>query len=430
MPLDTVIFYIFAVVSTLYVIHFGLYLIGANLYDMWQFRRRYHYKRTAASRRNKKKPLVSVLVPAHNESLVLERCLESIRNSSYQKVQIVVIDDASTDRTYGIALDYKRKHPEYDISIVRRYKNVGKGSGLNYALLHRAQGDLVMTLDADSILERDTIENAVAYFDNPKIGGVAANVRIIEEHTILGMLQKFEHMIGYRSKKTYSLTKSEFVIGGVASTYRMDILREVGYYDTDTLTEDIGLSIKIIAQKGNRHNHIIYAADVTALTEGVATYKSLFRQRYRWKYGSLQNVFKYSHLMFSTDQQYTKRLTWYRLPMAILSEVVLLVTPLMWAYVVYLSFMTESLQLVVGAYLTVTAYTFITLWFDEHIKGWHRVRLSVYAPILYFCFYIMDVVQFVAVIRCIAKTHKLVRREANDSTWVSPERIGREVIAG
>lgn len=428
MPLDTVVFYIFAVVSTLYVLHFGLYLVGANIYDIWQFRRQYHSRRM--KRRRGRRPLVSVLVPAHNEALVLERCLDSIRKSSYRKVQVIVIDDASMDRTYGIALDYKRKYPKRDISIVRRYKNVGKGSGLNYALRHRAQGDLVMTLDADSVLEKHTIRNAVSYFDNPSIVGVAANVRIIEEHTILGMLQKFEHMIGYRSKKTYSLTKSEFVIGGVASTYRMDVLREVGYYDTDTLTEDIGLSIKIISQKGNRHNHIVYAADVTALTEGVATYRSLFRQRYRWKYGSLQNVFKYSGMMFSGDRQYTKRLTWYRLPMAVLSEVVLLVTPLMWLYVLYLSFMTESLQLVVGAYLTVTAYTFVTLWFDEHIKGWHRVRLSVYAPVLYFCFYIMDIVQFVAVIRCLAKTHKLVKREANDSTWISPERIGREVVAG
>jgi len=129
-------------------------------------------------------------------------------------------------------------------------------------------------------------------------------------------------------------------------------------------------------------------------------------------------------------QQHTWRLTWYRLPMAILSELVLLVTPLMWGYVFYLSFTTHNLQLIMGAYLTITAYTFINLWFDEHIKGWHRLRLSIYVPIMYMIFYLMDIVQFVAAVRCLVRTHQLVRGHATASTWVSPARTGRQVVAG
>jgi hypothetical protein len=116
--------------------------------------------------------------------------------------------------------------------------------------------------------------------------------------------------------------------------------------------------------------------------------------------------------------------------MALISEVALLFAPIMWAYVFYLSAATQNLQLVVGAYLTITAYTFITLWFDEHIKGWHRVRLSIYAPLLYFIFYIMDIVQFVAVVRCMLRLRRLMGGEDKGSTWISPERIGREVVAG
>jgi biofilm PGA synthesis N-glycosyltransferase PgaC len=421
---ELVAFYIFAVVSTLYVIHFGIYLVGANFYDVWQFRRRH---RLAAKQYEGNFELVTVLIPAHNEEKVIVRCLDSVCANTHKNLQIVVVDDASVDATGKLVRDYILRHPDRDITFVRRRTNLGKGGALNYALRRHAQGEFVMTLDADSMLDRHTIENAMSYFDDPKVVGVAANVRIIEEPTILGILQKFEHMIGYRSKKTYSLTKSEFVIGGVASTYRMDVLREVGYYDTDTLTEDIGLSIKIIDNRGNRNHHIVYASDVTAMTEGVESFKGLLRQRYRWKYGSLQNVVKYRHMMFNNNHRFTRRLTFYRLPMVALSELILLFAPIIWAYVAYLCFEEQSLRLVIGAYLTITAYTFINLWFDEHTKGWDRIRLSFYAPVLYFIFYIMDIIQFVAVIKCVGRLHRLLHGKDKNSKWVSPERVGRRV---
>ena len=198
MSLDQLLFYIFAVVSTLYVLHFGIYLVGANFYDMWQFRRQH---RKAATDRPTVEPLVSVLIPAHNEEKVIVRCLESVCASSYQNLQILVVDDASVDNTAKLVRDYILRHPQYNIALLRRRKNSGKGGALNYALRRRAQGVFAMTLDSDSIILPNTIQNAIAYFDDSSIVGVAANVRIIEEHTVLGILQKFEHMIGYRSKK-------------------------------------------------------------------------------------------------------------------------------------------------------------------------------------------------------------------------------------
>lgn len=423
--IDSFAFYIFAAVSTIYVAHIGLYLMGANVYDMWQFRRK-HYRRRV-SHEQARLPLVTVLIAAHNEEKVIERSLSSLAKSSYPNLQVIVVDDASSDATSQIVRDYIKAHPHQGVELLHEAKNVGKGGALNHALRDRARGEFAMTLDADSILDRDTIKNAIAYFDDPTIIGVAANVRIIEEPTILGVLQRFEHMVGYRSKKTYSLTKSEFVIGGVASTYRMDVLRQVGFYDTDTSTEDIGLSIKIISQHGNRHRRIIYAADVTASTEGVASLRALFRQRYRWKFGSLQNIIKYRHLILNLDRRFTRRLTWYRLPMSLLSELVIFLLPLVWGYVVYVCIHDQNLQILLGAYLTITVYMLITLWFDEHLHFRDRIRLSFYAPVVYFVFYIMDIVQFVAIVRCLVKSRHLLKKDASHSTWVSPERVGRTV---
>lgn len=440
MDIALVIFWLFASVSILYVVHFGLYLVGANFYDVWQERRKgtrgvrlpVEYEAECAAtatwtrRALPEVPgLVSIVIAAHNEEAVIVRTLDSIRRSTYRSFEVLVADDASTDLTGRLVRDYQVRHPELNLRIMRMRKNVGKGAALNSALRRHARGQFVMTLDADSIIEPDAITNALSYFDDPYVAGVAANVQILEEATVLGILQRFEHMIGYRSKKLYSLLNCEFVVGGVASTYRMRVLRKVGFYDTDTLTEDIGLSAKITSL-GNRRFRMVYGTDVAAKTEGVLTLRALAKQRYRWKYGSIQNLVKYRGMTFNPSRRYTGTLTYYRMPMALLSEFTLLVSPLAWTYAVYWSLVTRTPALIVGAYATITAYTLLTVWMDENLTPRERARLSIYAPTAYFLFYIMDLVQLTAALRCIAHSRGLFwRPEIN--TWKSPQRAGSVV---
>ncbi len=428
MDISTIFYYLFGIVSVSYILHLGFYLTGASLYDIWQLQRT---RRINDGYGASYVPLVTVLVPAHNEEAVIVRCLNSILNNTYKRVKIIVVDDASTDNTYKVLRDFKREHPNIALRIIRKRVNGGKGAGLNYALRRYVDGELVMTLDADSILSSNSIDRAVSYFVDPKIMGVAANVQIMNQHTTLSILQKFEHMIGYRSKKVYTLTNCEFVVGGVASTYRMSALRDVQFYDTDTLTEDIGLSTKIVAQ-GNRDHRVVYGVDVMAMTEPVDSFRGLLRQRYRWKYGSLQNLFKYNRLIGSIDRRFTVMLTQYRMPVAVVSEVVLFLLPIMWLYAIYLTITQHSILLVMGAYVTVTAYVFVTLWQDEHIRFKERIYLTIYAPIAYFIFYIMDLIQVIAILKCSLKIRRLARHENIGSTWTSPRRIGKhmEIAAG
>lgn len=424
---DDIAFWTFAVVSSVYVLHLGFYLVGANLYDVWQYRRLHHH-RSRLEYEMPPNPLVTVLIPAHNEEKVIERCLESIRGSTYKHLQVIAVNDASTDGTINILRRYRRKHPELRMIAASTPQNVGKGGALNYGLRRFAKGELVMTVDADSMVGPRTIERAISYFADPTIVGVAANVRVIDESTILGTLQKLEHMIGYRSKKVYTLTNCEFVVGGVASTYRMDVLREVGFYDTDTLTEDIGLSMKIIS-RGNIRHRVVYAADVEAMTEGVATYAALFKQRFRWKYGSLQNLIKHRRLIGRPGADFTNSLTIYRLPMAVISEVILLFTPFIWVYVAYVSISAHNPILIIGAYCTITIYMLTTLWFDEHTGFRKRLALSFDATYAYPIFYVMDVVQFVGISRCIHRAKSLLTQQNTGSVWTSPTRTGKQVTA-
>ncbi len=421
----TLLAYTILCIGLINTIHFGFYIVGANVYDMRELARRQKPKKRSKSLR----PLITVIIPAHNEEMGVIRSLESIRKNTYRKVQILVVDDCSTDSTRKLVYRYIKEHPKLDVHLLRKQKNVGKGEALNHALRRMAKGDLVMTLDADSLLHRRAINNAVTHFDDPRVVGMAANVQIVDDGTILSMLQKVEHMIGYRSKKFYTLTNSEYIVGGVASTYRMDVIRQHKFYDTDTMTEDIGLSLKLLSLNGNKDQRIIYAADVLAMTEGVQTYKALFKQRYRWKMGMLQNLLKHRKMIGNPNKKYGKMLSIYRLPMAIFSELNLLLEPLLLGYVIYLGFVYHAPQIFLGAYLTITLYILWTVWPDEHMTNKHKLRVSVYAPLMYFVFYIMNLIQFVAVIRCL--THpKQVRRKVGTSAWTSPQRAGGSVSFG
>jgi len=418
------LFYLFITISLIDIIHLGMYLVGANYYDIWQFRRQ---AKAGPRSHHALKPMVSVIIPAHNEELGIVRCLDSVRTNTYRKLEIIVVDDASTDNTKKFVRQYITKYPNRNIRLMFKRKNGGKAEALNHVLRNGAKGDLVMTLDADSVLHKNSITNAVAYFDDPKVVGVAANVRILDSPSVLGLLQKFEHMVGYRSKKFFSVTNSEFIIGGVASTYRRDVIKKLRFYDTDTTTEDIGLSLKVVAQ-GNRDQRIIYASNVLAMTEGVQTFKQLMRQRYRWKLGSLQNLIKYRGLVANRSGRYSRMLTFYRIPMAFFGELMLMLEPLAIVYVVYVCYVLLSPSMIIGAYMTITLYLLFNLWPDEHMTFSKKLKMSMYTPIMYFVFYLMNIVQTAAILRCIFNFKQIFKRDQVSSTWISPSRSGDQSV--
>ncbi len=424
MDLTNIIFVLFIVLSLNNIVHYGLYLIGANIYDIRALRA----TNRKPKRAHRQAALVSVLIPAHNEEAGIERCLHSVITNTYRKMQVIVIDDASSDTTARLVRNFIANHPGKNISLIHKRKNVGKAHALNYALRRHTQGDLIMTLDADSVLSKHAIKNAVAYFADKEVVGVAANVRIMEQMSALGMLQKFEHLIGYRSKKFYSIANAEFVVGGVASTYRRDTIKQAGYYSTETATEDIGLSLKIVAQ-GNKHRRIVYGANVVAHTEGVQSFMQLIAQRYRWKLGSLQNIIQHHHIMFSRRDDISPALKYYRLPMAFISELLLIIEPIIFGTVVVAALRLNSFGLFIGAYITITGLVLATVWPDEHYSTKRKVIQTAQAPLVYFLFHIMNQVQIVSIIRCLWHPSKLLANDPSGSVWKSPTRIGNNALS-
>jgi len=156
-----------------------------------------HFKRQVSSFQ----PTVSILIPASNEEKVIGRLLKRITNFTYpkEKLQVIVIDDASNDRTGEIADDFKNKYPF--VEVVHRSVNVGrkgKASAMNHGF-ESVKNDVVLCFDADYYPQNDIVENLIQVFDDPKVGAVQGRVVVLNEpQNLVTRIVALERTGGYR----------------------------------------------------------------------------------------------------------------------------------------------------------------------------------------------------------------------------------------
>jgi cellulose synthase/poly-beta-1,6-N-acetylglucosamine synthase-like glycosyltransferase len=303
--------------------------------------------------------------------------------------------------------------------------NGGKAHVLNNAIREMATGELVMCLDGDSVLAPDAVRKLVAHFRDPRIIASSSNVNILPNGTLLGLVQRYEYLICHQMKKAHNAFNVEYIIGGIGSMFRRSVLDEVGFYDTNTMTEDIDLTMKIIARKGSRDRSIAFAHDSIAYTEAVPSFRSLVRQRYRWKYGRLQTFYKNYRLFFSTDEKHSRVLSWFFLPFALWQEVVYLVEPVIVTVVVAIAIYYHSPWTLLSAMIIVSGYVIFNILGTAHLSRRDKALLSMMAPVMYVLLYILSVVEYIALLQSIVRLPRLRESISGEQvTWTSPERTG------
>ena len=161
------------------LIYSTMSLIGASIYDIKLIRQQTERRKHPHRRLYRNRPLITVLVPAHNEELVIKRCLDSLLASTYRKFEIIVVDDASTDNTRNIVMQYICDHPSRTISLLTMSRNRGKAGALNHALRRQANGEIIMTLDSDCVIDRYALSRAVKHFCEDRPSALSPNVRIM-----------------------------------------------------------------------------------------------------------------------------------------------------------------------------------------------------------------------------------------------------------
>ena len=220
-------------------------------------------------------PSISVIVPVYNNESTIKKCIQSILNSDYDIKEVIVVDDGSTDDTKEI-LDSLTSITVYHIL------HSGKAAALNYGIEH-ASTDIV-TVDADTIVEKDTIEKLVR---NLKVyDAVAGNLQVLNRKGFLGRTQTVEHVRAAMFKKVAQYFDDIDIVPGPIGAFRKKIFSQVQY--GTSMVEDMELT-----QKLREKNFTIgYEQEARAYTEMPQTWTSFLEQRFRWAQGNLELVLK------------------------------------------------------------------------------------------------------------------------------------------
>ncbi|GGQ41647.1 bifunctional polysaccharide deacetylase/glycosyltransferase family 2 protein [Couchioplanes azureus] len=234
---------------------------------------------------------VSVIVPAYNEKAGIQAAVRSLAGGDYPDIEVVVVDDGSTDGTADLV-------ERLQLSNVRviRVPNGGKANALNTGIA-LARHDIVVTVDGDTIFEPDSIRMLVQPFASPAVGAVAGNVKVGNRENIVSAWQHIEYVIGFNlDRRLYEVLNCMPTVPGAIGAFRRTALAEVGGISDETLAEDTDVTIAL-CRAGWR---VVYEERARAWTEAPATLEQLYRQRYRWSYGTMQAMWKHRGALTDT----------------------------------------------------------------------------------------------------------------------------------
>ena len=232
-------------------------------------------------------PNVSVVVPAYNEEKNIENCLDSIFNQDYpeNKMEIIVVDDGSTDSTIKIIKKYKK------VKILEQ-NHLGKVEALNLGSL-KSSHEFILTVDADTTIGRNCLKDIVKPFCSKKIGATTGNNLVKNKKSLIGNFQNIEYHFSNLMRSSFSTVfKNGIWFSGSIACYRKTALNKIGYFKKDTLAEDQDVALEM-----KRFGYITLNVPTAAGHTIVPTkIKDLYKQRMRWWIGTLQSIFKNKEL--------------------------------------------------------------------------------------------------------------------------------------
>ena len=234
---------------------------------------------------------VSVIVPAYNEKEGIEAAVRSLAGGDYPDIEVVVVDDGSTDGTASLV----ERMGLPNVRVVR-VPNGGKANALNTGIA-LARHDLIVTVDGDTIFEPDSIRMLVQPFADRRVGAVAGNVKVGNREKMVAAWQHIEYVIGFNlDRRLYEILGCMPTVPGAIGAFRRTALAQVGGISDETLAEDTDVTMAL-CRAGWK---VVYEERARAWTEAPTTLEQLYRQRYRWSYGTMQAMWKHRQAFFDS----------------------------------------------------------------------------------------------------------------------------------
>ena len=313
---------------------------------------RRHARRYRARAETSFAPPVSIVVPAFDEAVGIERAVRSLAESDYPELEVIVVDDGSSDETASLVEALGLPQVQ-----VLRQENAGKPAALNHGI-SAASHDVIVMVDADTVFEPETLGRLVRELVDPHVGAVSGNTKVGNRKGLLGRWQHIEYVMGFNlDRRLYDVLQCMPTVPGAIGAFRRQALDEVGGVSGETLAEDTDLTIAI----GRAGWRVVFVEDARAWTEAPATLGQLWRQRYRWSYGTLQAVWKHKAALWRRGDE--GRLGRRGLPYLILFQIALpLFAPLVDVFSLYGFVFLDPLA-IVGFWLVFTSLQLFLGWY-------------------------------------------------------------------
>jgi cellulose synthase/poly-beta-1,6-N-acetylglucosamine synthase-like glycosyltransferase/peptidoglycan/xylan/chitin deacetylase (PgdA/CDA1 family)/spore germination protein YaaH len=234
----------------------------------------------------KRGKLISVLIPAWNEAKVIEASVRRVLASAQARLEVIVIDDGSTDGTSAIVSAAFAQEPRVQLLTLA---NGGKAAALNRGIA-LAKGDIIVALDADTQFEPLTIARLARWFADPKVGAVAGYAKVGNKVNLVTRWQAVEYVTAQNlERRALAHLDAIMVVPGAVGAWRRQALADVGGFPVDTLAEDQDLTIAVQRAGWRIANDV----EAVAWTEAPQSFGALAKQRFRWAFGTLQCLWKH-----------------------------------------------------------------------------------------------------------------------------------------
>ena len=322
----------------IYAIVFFISTIS-SLLELYEDNRKKKYLNKLYIRNKDNYVPVSILVPAYNEESTIADCIESLAHQEYPYYEIIVIDDGSSDNTSKVVVDRfklnrvarpirrlvkcKKEESIYEgiindkikITLVRK-ENGGKADALNMGI-NISNYPLFISLDADSILQKDSLTNIVMpYMEDDTTIAVGGNIKVsnsvvldngevvktLTPKNLLVIFQTIEYFRVFLTTRVwFNKFNGNLIISGAFGLFKKSAAINVGGYDTNTIGEDMDLVVKLHSfyRKNKLPYSIKYSHKAICWSQVPEKYKDLKGQRRRWHIGLITSLYTHRDILLN-----------------------------------------------------------------------------------------------------------------------------------
>lgn len=280
---------------------------------------------------------ISILIPAYNEEKTILKCINSLLELDYPEYEIIIINDGSKDKTLEVLINrFKLKNiqrpirksikckkalniyegfEKVNITLINKDKS-GKADSLNMGI-NASKYPLFLTLDADSILQKDSLSNIVIPFiENENTIAVGGNIKICNNILLEnGMVKKniipknwliiFQIIEYYRAffitRVWFNKFNGNLIISGAFGLFKKKSVINVGGYNSNSIGEDMELTMKLHSfnKKNENKYNIQYTPNAICWSQAPEKLKDLKSQRKRWHMGLMQSLAEHRYIFLN-----------------------------------------------------------------------------------------------------------------------------------